>query len=562
MNILSSLFGIFRQQGLVTIIKDGSSLSRFTISAIIFSLLGGVLYGFAMGIGLGLETAIKDALKIGLIIFLSLLFSIPIFLVAYRLLGREEPPLQVVAVPLTFLTTVALILAVTAPIVFMLSILTGYNPAAVYIHVVVIDLALLVGLYLAGTLLYYGFAEHKRLIVPNVIGFLMITVILVVLIGFMGPFLVPSATFSVGTDRLQGGLGIGVAEKVEIALTAASTADHVSYRFQTTNDNGDLVRDYTVIRIGDDYLITVHTQAVSGELFRSDQQIWVLDGRYYTDFEDGRITETSADELTTLLNPALPPTAFTLSPEFSAASWRAFERDGLYTATGISSSATEATLVFEITSNRLSSLSTGSAERGLHRQISINDIAPVQMDRDDLEATLNQAIVVGDVDRSDASQQDYVQEDTFFVARYPRTWQAGSWSAAQQQVKFSNNCGNSDGCPTLTVSVFDLVEGKGPQQYAEELGHSLSLQPENRGIHVDTTTIGEQIVGIVEYLADRTVKGEIETTQHIEYIFAGEVSRYHLDFVAPQLQFETYRSLFTELARRFTYLQPSLDDSG
>ncbi len=254
-NILAALFGIFRQRGLVTTIKEGRSLAGFTLAGIVFSIIGGVLYGFAMGVGLGIDTAVKDAIKVGVIVTLGLLLSIPIFWVAYRLLGREERPAQVAAVPLTLVTTVAIILAITAPIVFMLSILAGFSPEAVYIHIVIVDLALLVGLYLAGTLVYHSFSDHKRLVIPNVVGFLMMAVIMVVLMSFLGPFLALRPTFSVGTDRLKDGLGIGVAEKVNQALAAATSADRVTYRFQTTNDNGDLVRDYTVTRVGNDCLI-------------------------------------------------------------------------------------------------------------------------------------------------------------------------------------------------------------------------------------------------------------------------------------------------------------------
>lgn len=34
------------------------------------------------------------------------------------------------------------------------------------------------------------------------------------------------------------------------------------------------------------------------------------------------------------------------------------------------------------------------------------------------------------------------------------------------------------GLPALVVSAYDLPEGKGSQQYAEDLGHSVGLKPE------------------------------------------------------------------------------------
>lgn len=555
MNILAALFGIFRQRGLVTTIKDGHSLTGFVLSAIVFSIIGGALYGFAMGIGLGIDVAVKDTIKIGLIVALGLLFSIPIFWVAYRLLGREERPAQVAAVPLTLIATVAIILTVTAPLTFMLSVLAGFSPEAIYIHIVIVDLALLVGLYLAGTLIYHGFSDNRQLIIPNVVGFLMMAVILVVLMSFLAPFLAPWPTFSVGTDRLKDGLGIGVAEKVNQTLAAATSADRVSYRFQTTNDNGDLTRDYTVTRVGNDYFIEVHLHAVPGETFHNQQHIWVLDGQFYTDFEAGQINQATGADLASFLDPALPPAAFRLPPEFASASWRAFERGGRYTASSTSQTLAQASLEIEAVTGRLSGLTLGSVGSGLHAEVRVNDILPAALDRAGLEASLNQAIVVGSVDRADASMQDYIQGDTFFAARYPRTWRVGNWVSTERQVEFTANCGASEGCPALVVSVYDLAEGKGPEQYAEDLGKSLGLQPEYREIKISTTIIGDQTVGVVEYLFDRTVKGQIETTHHLEYIFEGQLSRYHLDFSAPQNRFEANRDLFEEMAGQFTYLK-------
>jgi len=203
MNILPSFFGIFRQRGLVSTLKENGSLTSFFIISILISITGGSLYGFAMGVGLGSDTAIKDAIKTALIIALGNAFSIPIFWVAYRLLGREERFYQVASVPMTATVTVSIILAVTSPVIFMLVVPTGFNPNVVYIHIVIVDITLLVGLYLSGMLIYHGFGEHQRLIIPNVVGFLMMAISLVVLMSFLSPFLEPRTTFSVGADRLK-----------------------------------------------------------------------------------------------------------------------------------------------------------------------------------------------------------------------------------------------------------------------------------------------------------------------------------------------------------------------
>jgi len=556
MNIFTALFGIFRRRGLVDTVREGRSLASFIVVATVFSVVGSLLYGFAMGIGLGTETAIKDAVKVGLIVVFSLALAVPIFLLTYRLLGREERPGQVIAVPLTLVVTVAVVLAVTAPVVFLLSVLAGFSPQAIYIHIVIVDVALLVGIYVAGMLVFHAFLpERSRLIVPNVVGFSFMAVILVVLIAFFGPFLAPWPSFSVGTDRLKDGLGIGVAEKVERALEAATSADRVTYRFQTTNANGDLERDYTVTRVGDDYLIEVHLQAVPGEPVRKDRHIWLLDGAAYTNFADGRVLETPRADLASYLDPALPPAPFRLPDEFSQPSWRARESGGVYVATGTTPDQRQATVVLDVGTRRLKELTLGSGVPGVHAQTRATEVAQATLDRQGLEASLNQATVVGSVDRSDASMETYVQGEAFFAVRYPRTWHAGAWNAAQRRVEFTADCPTGQPCPTLQVSVYDLAEGKGPQQYAEDLAHSLELQPAYRDVHASTTTVGGVTAGLVEYLFDRTVKGEIETSRHVEYIFVGQVSRYHLDFSAPANRFDAHQGLFAAMAELFTYLR-------
>lgn len=558
MNIFASLFGIFRQRGLVSAIREGKQLAGFTISALLVSILGGALYGLAMGAGLGIDTAIKDSLKIGLIVVLGLLFSIPIFWVAYRLLGREEKLAQVAAIPLTLGATVSILLAITSPIVFMLSVLAGFNPDAIYIHIVIIDLALIVGLYLAGTVIYYAFPDRKQLITPNVIGFLMLGVIIVVLMNFLSPFLSIQPTFSVGTDRLKDGLGIGVAQRADHALAAAIAADHISYKFQTTNQNGDMIQEYIITRVGNDYLIDVHLHAIPDEDFTADRHIWILDDQFYTDFEDGRVSQAELKEITSYLDPALPPNVFTLTPDFQTANWRAYESGSWYTITGTSQNMAQISLILGASSGRLSEFRLGSSDKSLKSSTHITEIKTATIDRDDLEASLNQAIVLGSVEKTDASMKSFSQEDTFFVLQYPTTWRTGSWSSDQQQVKFTSPCQDGEDCPNLLLSVWELSEDKRAQQYAKDLGSSLDLQPQYTEIRSRTTLIGDQTVGVVEYIDSQSVKGELISREHIVYIFVGQNYRYHLDFSAPEAEYEEYSELFKVIAEQLTFLKDSL----
>jgi hypothetical protein len=151
--------------------------------------------------------------------------------------------------------------------------------------------------------------------------------------------------------------------------------------------------------------------------------------------------------------------------------------------------------------------------------------------------------------------QDYVQAEAFFVVRYPRTRRAETWDSEQRRVEFSTNCGADEGCPALVASLYDLEEGKGPQQYAKDLGRSLGMQAQYREVEVRTTVLSDETVGVVEYLSDHVVHGAVETVRHVEYIFEGQLGRYHLDFAAPSQQFEAHRALFEEMAGSFAYLK-------
>ena len=102
--------------------------------------------------------------------------------------------------------------------------------------------------------------------------------------------------------------------------------------------------------------------------------------------------------------------------------------------------------------------------------------------------------------------------------------------------------------------MFSLEEGKGAQQYAGDLAQSLGNQPEYREITVSTKTLGDESVGVVEYLFDQIDRGRVETTRHVEYIFVGQGNRYHLDFSMAEDEFSNYQTVFTSMAEQFTYL--------
>lgn len=556
MMIFSALFGIFRQRGFVRVLAEDRALTGLVGSALLVSLLGCLTYGFAMGIGYGVDTALKDAIKAGITALLTLVLTFPIFCLAYRLFGREEKLSHIGVVPLTFVATTSIMLSATAPVVFMLSLLVGTGPGNVYIHIFIVNLAILVGLYLSGALIYHSFTKDRdQLIIPNILSYLMLTAILIVLILFLSPFLARSDTFSEGTDLLRDRLGIGVSEKVSSGLASASEAIHVQYEFEATNQHGDLERDYTINRVGEDYLVEIHLHAIPGETTLRDRHIWILNDQIFTDFADGQVSRATPNTVEKILWPALPPQVFLLPDEFSTARWLGLEAGGVYTATGVTPSNLRTVLSFHPDTMRLISFTLGHVDQDLNAEIRIQDLRRAYLQQSDIADSLHQALVLGSVDRTDAALQDFVQRPAFFVVRYPRTWRAGRWEPDQHRVSFMASCPTSKGCPELTVTLYDLDEEKSADQYARDLSTGLSSLPAYYDVRSGSRVLDGAQVGVSEYLFDQAVEGEIVTTRHIEYIFVGSEFRYHLDFSAPADLFTAYQDLFLRMALAFTYLR-------
>lgn len=744
MNIFKALFGIFRKGGLVASIEQGKSLKGFALSALLTAVLGSMLYGFSMGIGLGLDTAIKDAIKVGLIAVMVLIFSVPVFWISFRLLGREESMGHVNAVPLTMIATVTLILAVSSPVVFLLSILVPTTSNAIYIHIIIINLAILVGIYITGVLIYHTFEEHKRLVTPAIISISMMGVILIVGMMFFAPFLIPAKSFSEGTNRLKDGLGIdvdekalqsldasaqaesltydyvvtnengdtiqnykvtrigddyliqvnvhtvageieqhnatvwvldgqmytnfidnavgiaapeelisytaastpeeifilpsefqlanwqgrqrtesysavattanlnqatlimdkngrlesmvvgsaegavhsekritnivpaeltrseleaslnsaikegtfiGVYEKVKQGLSSATTAFQLAYRYQTAYINGDIIQDYSVTKVGNDYLIQIHYHAVPGENLRENRTIWIIDGIAYSDFNDGVVAEEDQSDLSSFLDGVLPASAFTLSSEFSSAVWQGSESSNLYTAVGTSQNASQTSLTMDANSGQLSEMVINNNQPGSQAVVRIKNIAPATLDRVALETSLNQATIAGFANISVAFMDVFVQVDHYFLVRYPDTWEARSWNLSAMEIEFNQDCPDDQECANLKVSVLGLVEDQELLQYAQALAENLDLQPEYRKITTGEIAIEELEGVVVEYLFDDVEDGKLVTRQHIVYIFEGEMYRYHLNFNAPTNDIRELRDLFAEIAMLFTYLQ-------
>jgi hypothetical protein len=551
MNIFTALFGIFRQRGLVTAIRENRSMSSFTFWAILFSVCGGMLYGLAMGIGITPETALKDGIKVALLVFLGFFLSVPFFLLAYRLMGREESAEKVMIIPLTLVMSVTLILAVTAPLVFLLSLLAGFTREAVYLHIVIVDVALLVGFYLSGTLVFNAFPEDRnRLVVPNVAGFLMMLVVLVVLILFFKPYLESTSSFSSGTDILKDRLGIGVSDKVMHAFNTAASAERLSYRFQQTNDNGDLSRDCTVHRSGEDYYLEVHLYNVPGSPVLSERHLWLLGKNAFHDFEGNAVIQGTPGEMNSRFMALLPHALFTPPAEWGRERWRAFEKGGILHVTCLTSGRRRLEVNLESPSLRLKGWTSADAGPGIGGEKRVQEVSPGLFDRGAMEEELDMAVLRSRIDRSDASLEASLQDRAFFAVLYPRTWHSGSWDSARRLIKFYED--EPDG-PSLEVRVYD-PDREGAKYDVGAQARRLQLQPAFREVVFRAGKMNGCSYGRLDYLMDRTVKGRIETSRHREYVFSGKRGRFHLDLAAPSGNFDSYGALFESLASHFRFI--------
>ena len=574
MNVFSALFGIFRSGGLAEALHEGKPVGGFIIAGLGLTLICGATYGAAMGIGIDLETALKDAVKIAAVLVLSYVLALPVFLLAYRLLGREEPAGQIAATALAGVLSSALVLGVAAPVIFLYGVASGFAPELLYVHVALVDVAALLGVFMLGNLAHRAFsADRQRLIIPNVMGVIMIALVVVVSVNFFAPFLQPHPTFSEGTDRLFDSLGIGVAAKVERALRSASLTDRIEYRYQFRSPAEGQERDFTVIRTGDNYQITVRRLVRPGQPPVNDRRIWLLDGKAFTD-TSGQVAEISRAELGGFLDEALPEKAFVLgaaAPLQFRARMEQLDGQRAYVARA---SITEQQVVVQMDarSQALVSFSVEDPAAPDLAGIRISSIRTSSLTSTSLQASLTRAMesiqnpsdprfreawetqmVVASLERPDPTSFDYINGAEYFTLRYLRVWQQLPWNASLRSVTFAA-CPNP-GCARMTVEVSGLDRNKRLEDLLFDLRNQLTAQPRNRDVAVRIETLKGVQVGIVEHTFDFFEGGVLKTNREVQYWFNGRVNRYAITGMAPAEAFDGAKPVFASAAQSFEYLR-------
>jgi len=573
-NVFGGLFGIFRGGGIVLALRKGNAVAGFMVGGVAVTAICGAVYGLAMGIGIDFDTAIKDAIKVPAVLLMSLFLSIPVFFLAYRLLGREESLGQVAVAALACILSCSLILGVAAPVVFLYGVASGFAPELLYVHIAIVDVALLLGIFILGNLVYQAFiTDRQRLVVPNVVGVIMMVLVAVVSVNFFSPFLHPSPTFSEGTDRLLDSLGVGVNQKVENALRTASLSDRMQYHYRLSLPSEGTERDFTVVRAGENYQVTIRRLVRPGQPNLTDRRVWLVDGKAYADFS-GQATEISRSEVAEFVDDALPARAFALK-QAAEVSYRARLEDAdgrrYYVARGatkdwqvavfwdartrevarleVSDKTAPALVGTRVTDIQTSTLTSASLQTSLVR--AMEDIKNPSDPR--FREAWETQVVIASLERPDTASFDYINSNEFFALRYPRNWKQQPWDAGHRSVAFEE-CAESR-CGHMNVAVSSLERNKRLDDMLIELRNQLTSQTRNRDVTVRVETLRGTQVGVIEHTYDYFEGGRLLSTRRVQYWYPGRISRYSLTGEAPASDFESYRALFGSAAQSFEYLR-------
>ncbi|MBI5555591.1 MAG: hypothetical protein HY920_07065 [Elusimicrobia bacterium] len=204
MNIIADVFGIFQGQGLAQKVKEKRKLEEFVFVAFVLICVFTALYGLAMGISVSLKVGLRDMVKIPLIFLFTLLISYPAYYIPLKIVGVKESNRQILVSIITMFFVAGLTLAIASPIIFFYGLAGDYLRQYYFIHIVIIDLALIGGLIIMSFLLNRAveIEDKSRLVIPVIIGTIFVGLALWVLILFWGPYFEEPECFSRGIQRL------------------------------------------------------------------------------------------------------------------------------------------------------------------------------------------------------------------------------------------------------------------------------------------------------------------------------------------------------------------------
>ena len=202
MNPFKELFTIEPGKGIVARSKSGQSVRPLVVSACAIGAACAFLYGFSMGITVSLTSAWKDGLKVVLVLAGAYFMTVLPLMLMFKIVERSvEASLIALSTLMGWLMS-SVVLGVTAPFCFLAGIL--WEEGGKLAQIIVVDIAVLVGLYIIGLNLYRNSEtiDKRKLAMPTALGMALILLAVFLLVGFFSPFLEETCYFSQGTQRL------------------------------------------------------------------------------------------------------------------------------------------------------------------------------------------------------------------------------------------------------------------------------------------------------------------------------------------------------------------------
>lgn len=204
MSIVSDVFEIFQGKGLVQKIRDNARLDEFIVLGFVLIGAFSTLYGLVTGISVSIQVALHNMVKVPVIAFSTLLMSFPAYFISLKIAGIKENGRQILAIVLSLFFVSGLTLAIASPILFFYYLANSHVSQYYFIHVIIIDLALIGGLIIMSMTLNKAIVVEDKsiLVLPVIIGTIFVGLALWSTILFWGPFFEDTAYFSRGVQRI------------------------------------------------------------------------------------------------------------------------------------------------------------------------------------------------------------------------------------------------------------------------------------------------------------------------------------------------------------------------
>lgn len=174
----------------------------FILVGVLITAVSCGLYGFAMGVGTSPTAAMRDAIKLAMIFVIGFLISLLPSLLAFKLTNSGLSIKTIIIGIFSGFLMAGIVLGITAPFSFLYGLI--WNIGGRLVHIIIIDIAIIIGLYIMGSIFYNALGKDKQaLVLPLILTFLFILLAIYLLAQFFSPYFSDTGYFCEGIRRLQ-----------------------------------------------------------------------------------------------------------------------------------------------------------------------------------------------------------------------------------------------------------------------------------------------------------------------------------------------------------------------